>query len=53
MFQDTLILGAVGNDDWRGTLYGVTGAENNEVKFNDSKLNEASYNGMLFVCDMY
>ncbi|KAG7316203.1 hypothetical protein KOW79_021069 [Hemibagrus wyckioides] len=47
--KDTLILGAVGNDDWRGTLYGVTGAENNEVKFNDSKLNEASYNGYSVV----
>ncbi|KAK3530665.1 hypothetical protein QTP86_031637, partial [Hemibagrus guttatus] len=47
--KDTLILGAVGNEDWTGALYGVTGAENNEVKFSSLKLNKASYNGYSVV----
>ncbi|XP_046693276.1 integrin alpha-D isoform X2 [Silurus meridionalis] len=43
--KDTLILGAVGTKDWRGTLYEVTGSGDNQTEIEDSKLQNDSYNG--------
>lgn len=52
VFQDTLILGAVGSNNWQGNLYEVTGSEA-EMEIKDSNLNNDSYNGTcLFHKDM-
>ncbi|KAI5627801.1 integrin alpha-L isoform X2 [Silurus asotus] len=45
--KDTLILGAVGTNDWRGTLYEVTGSGDNQTEIKDSKLQNDCYNGTV------
>ncbi|XP_060755348.1 integrin alpha-D [Neoarius graeffei] len=49
--KKTLILGAVGSNDWRGMLYEVegSGAGNNEVEIKDINLKNNSYNGYSVV----
>ncbi|XP_053085754.1 integrin alpha-M [Pangasianodon hypophthalmus] len=46
--KDTLILGAVGSDNWRGMLYEVTGSEAG-MEIKDENLNKDSYNGYSVV----
>ncbi|XP_053085746.1 integrin alpha-M isoform X2 [Pangasianodon hypophthalmus] len=46
--KDTLILGAVGSDNWRGMLYEVTGSEAG-MEIKDVNLNNDSYNGYSVV----
>ncbi|XP_076838543.1 integrin alpha-M isoform X2 [Brachyhypopomus gauderio] len=45
--EDLLVLGAVGSNNWRGILYGVTasGAATKEIEITDPELNEDSYLG--------
>uniref|UniRef100_A0AAY5ESX0 VWFA domain-containing protein n=1 Tax=Electrophorus electricus TaxID=8005 RepID=A0AAY5ESX0_ELEEL len=49
--EDLLFLGAVGSNNWRGILYGVTGsgAETREIEITDPELNEDSYMGYSLV----
>ncbi|XP_062866546.1 integrin alpha-D [Trichomycterus rosablanca] len=49
--QDTLILGAVGSNEWQGSLYEVTGSGSGirEVEVKENDLNEDSYSGYSVV----
>ncbi|GAA6082919.1 integrin alpha-D-like isoform X1, partial [Tachysurus ichikawai] len=47
--KDSLILGAVGCNDWTGALYEVPGSTNNEEELKGFQFNPDSYNGYSVV----
>ncbi|XP_047659384.1 integrin alpha-D-like isoform X1 [Tachysurus fulvidraco] len=47
--KDSLILGAVGGNDWSGALYEVQGTRNDEKEFKGFQFNPDSYNGYAVV----
>ncbi len=49
LLQDSVIVGSVGSNDWRGSLYEVTGSgsEFRETEIIDPAVNKDPYMGML------
>lgn len=48
LFQESVIVGSVGSNDWRGALYEVTGSgpEFRQTEIIDPAVNKDSYMGM-------
>ena len=49
LFQDSVIVGSVGSNDWRGSLYEVTGSGSGfkETEIKDPSVSKDSYMGVL------
>ncbi|XP_058646418.1 integrin alpha-M-like isoform X2 [Onychostoma macrolepis] len=50
--EDSVIVGSVGSNDWRGALYEVTGSEFRETEIIDPAVNKDSYMGYSTVLGM-